>query len=269
MNRSKIIKQLRKKDVFIITHIPKTSGSSLSYLLSKQKPDIFWPHYEKTNNVPRYISGHMCYGVHNKWGLDNSRVKYITILRDPVKRWKSVFDYALMRYHQGNIKSGMVVFFETCGGSIEKFLEWCLNNGSNRDVMTKIVSGVEDTSNIDGYKDSYKKKGKLYFSQMGQTAWAKRSYKISKEKMDDMLDIAKNNLLKKYHFVGFMEDGENQNKICKALGIRSKKKQVFRRKSIKNKKISWDSKTITDMLIELNSYDIKMYNYAVDNMSDF
>jgi len=264
MNREKVIDRLRKQEVFIITHVPKTSGSSLSYILRDQKSKVFWPHYEKTNSVPEYISGHMPYGLHKLWGLDESNVRYCIILRDPIRRWKSIFNYALMRHNEGAVRkiSCINTFQDQCHGNIEKFLQWCIDNSCNRDIMVKMASGDEDVSNIDGYKDHYEKKGKLYFSQTSQVSWGTRKNKISDDKMKDMTEKAKYNLLNKYYFVGFTEDNDNQKKICEALGLKVPASQVFKRRSVKDKKINWGSSSVEEMLIELNKYDIKLYEFA-------
>ncbi len=169
-----------------------------------------------------------------------------------------------MRYHEGAIRKGVPIetFYNDCDGNLERFLDRCIKHGVNQNVMTKIVSGEEDVNNIEGYEKHYKKKGRLYFSQVSQTAWGDRYDSISDDKMDIMLNVAKSNLLDKYYFVGFVEDENNQQKMCDALKLKFNGKNLVKRKSLQRKGIDWENSNIHDMLVELNKYDIKLYNFA-------
>ena len=88
---------------FLISHIPKTAGTSLKSLVSKHNPDsvliygnelsIGNPNIEfiskfRAKASPSLVMGHFSYGAHRLLG---TQPKYITMLRDPIERVISLY----------------------------------------------------------------------------------------------------------------------------------------------------------------------------------
>jgi hypothetical protein len=246
-----------KKEVFIFTHIPKTSGSSINLILRKQKGDCFWHHCEGDSKVPMYISSHSSYGAHNIWNLNEKNVKYFTILRDPIERWKSAFNQILFYRKSAGAKK----FYGSCEKDIRKFLKLCIDENRNKNTMTKMISGVMGNSYFKSQS------GKIFFTQTAQFT-NNPMPDIEESRMIEILKTAKNNLLNKYYFVGFMEDEDNQKKMCNALRLKYDN-EIFKNriKKIEDfKEIDWEGKDVKEMLIKLNKYDIRLYDFAINKI---
>lgn len=93
----------------LISHIPKTAGSSLRALVERHSPDAVWvydgelslsdPDQDftqafKASAAPSVVMGHFSYGAHDLLGISP---EYVTVLRDPFERIVSLFRYFRQR----------------------------------------------------------------------------------------------------------------------------------------------------------------------------
>lgn len=89
----------------IISHIPKTAGSSVRSLVETHNPDANYVYKSELklgnldfNFISRFrererssvLMGHFSYGVHS---LLNITPQYVTVLREPIARIKSLYQY--------------------------------------------------------------------------------------------------------------------------------------------------------------------------------
>jgi hypothetical protein len=92
-----------EKQLLVYIHIPKTGGTTLKNIISKQfLPKEVWLHMEKDTNRKmqakrkidqlRCIGGHCWYGVHDDF---DRPYKYFTMLRNPFDRVISEYYYIL------------------------------------------------------------------------------------------------------------------------------------------------------------------------------
>jgi hypothetical protein len=249
---------MRRKDIFIFTHIPKTSGSSIVHILReehKNKNKVVWSMDEDWKSLPDCISAHAPYGLHERWGLSLDRVKYITILRNPIDRWKSFLRYII---RHGNKKD---LFHKHGKGSLPRFMRWCLSHDCNKNIMVKMISGFDDSDNLIKWEEHKKEGREDYFNRPTMCCWGGRRSQTPRHVLDDLLSKAKNNLLNKYYYVGFQEDRNNQKKMCEMFGVKYPKKGVFRRSTDRKIDVEWDEES-EEMLAKLNEYDMKLYKFA-------
>jgi hypothetical protein len=82
-------------------HIPKTGGTSLTAAIDAHySPDEIWPHRtwpewprgeELDPSRVRLVRGHLGYGLHSQ--VTPARLRYFTVLRDPIDRVISLFHH--------------------------------------------------------------------------------------------------------------------------------------------------------------------------------
>jgi hypothetical protein len=78
--------------ILIFLHIPKTAGTSFNHILRdiygksfyRVKPGGKWRKAKRLPVSTRCVTGHMPYGIHKKWKLED--FQYVTLLRYPVDR---------------------------------------------------------------------------------------------------------------------------------------------------------------------------------------
>lgn len=119
------VRPLRPDERLCFLHIVKTAGSSFSHHLKNQFnaedicPARYWPDLlampEKERNRYRLISGHFAHDIANY--LDDRSTRYVTMLRDPVARTISVFEYAQWFVN----KAGHEHDYGRMSGHIDKF----------------------------------------------------------------------------------------------------------------------------------------------------
>ncbi|WP_243292920.1 sulfotransferase family 2 domain-containing protein [Bacillus sp. FJAT-47783] len=88
--------KLNNDEILIFMHVPKTAGSTLRSIITKQfHLSELYQHYpnairgKKTDNI-KCILGHDYFGFHHEL---NKSYKYITMLRDPIDRVISEYYY--------------------------------------------------------------------------------------------------------------------------------------------------------------------------------
>lgn len=116
-------------------HIPKTGGTTLLTLLSKN-----YPHLKRLRNgrgwdgakIPKMtdcVSAHMPYGM---LPIDNP--EYITFIRDPVDRLLSFYYYVTAKGDTNN-------WGKQIAG---RNLEWFLNSGLQDNEQVRLLAGVDN-----------------------------------------------------------------------------------------------------------------------------
>ena len=109
--------------IIIFVHVPKTAGTALDgvikrsyadgewYSVRKKEPDFYKAELgELARAQPRrlrFVTGHAPFGLHEVMG--DAPTQYITLLREPIERLKSFFNYAKRHpdHHlHAEIKSG-------------------------------------------------------------------------------------------------------------------------------------------------------------------
>ncbi|MEQ9716513.1 MAG: sulfotransferase family 2 domain-containing protein [Candidatus Asgardarchaeum sp.] len=241
--------------MIIFTHIPRTGGRALieySYKEYRRKRTVTRFHRKEYSDPPpsypdkyKFAVGHVAYGCH-KYFPDTKDIKYITFLRNPISRWKSFFNKTIFTT---NTSYRRELWIKKARGNIISFLSYVLKNDMHCNVMVKMLSGLEDLSNIirvPGIKYTY-----IYTS---------RKKKYSEDEMEKFYEAAKYNLLNNYYFVGFQENYVNDfKKLSDKLGW--KKKSLKRSNVSKNKpRVGWKDKKVRKLLRQMNKYDIRFYN---------
>ncbi len=178
--------------MIVFSHIPKTAGTSLKYIL-RNTYGIQHIDSIKTNRTPftlddlqfakkifrrpKAITGHNIVDPHRN--LQGIEVKLITILRDPVMRCISHYQDDVVRR-----------------GNTQTFQEW-INQETNQNLSVKIIAGSDDLS-----RARYLLKKKFTFT--GITEKFEDSLKILKIQLNEPLNLtyarlitAKDNRIKK------------------------------------------------------------------------
>jgi hypothetical protein len=101
---------LKKGDLFVFVHIPKTAGSTFKRMLSRQFPASGMPKIgpdyqasldqirslsEAQKDRVRCLSGHLPFGVHRYF--PNRKMHYVSFVRDPVDRTLSEYFFLRKR----------------------------------------------------------------------------------------------------------------------------------------------------------------------------
>ena len=185
-------------------HIPRTSGTTVEHLA-------------RQNGVNLEV-GHWPFGCFNGDSL-------FTFLRDPVKRWVSVFNHSYKR-------KGYVLWeWYREYKSVQKVLRKCLKTGVGCNQMVRQL----------GCPDFYE----VCRPQL-MSGFADR----------DMFRTARRRLRKRFDFVGVVECGGHE-RLCKYYGWRYQKRQ--RHESTTQSLIDLNDRDTMVMLNEINKYDIKLY----------
>jgi hypothetical protein len=163
--------------MIVFSHIPKTAGTSLKFILrnnfGRQHIDSIKTHRspymlddlqfaKKVFGNPLAITGHnLVDPVGNLPGID---AKFITILRDPVTRCASHYQYDVVHL-------GITATFE----------EW-INRKENQNLSVRIISGSEDVS-----RAKYLLQEKFSFA--GITEHFENSLKLLKIQLGEPLNL--------------------------------------------------------------------------------
>lgn len=219
-------------------HIPKTGGQTLHKIIMRKftpQEIYYFEHFfnykkyidefintSKKDNKFKYIKGHVGFGLHNK--LDRN-FTYVTILRNPVKRTISHYNYILNHLRNTNkykkIKNKTIY---------EYVSDYNLNN-----IQTRFLA-----SN-DGFP--IMKEDKEYIG--------------IKE-----LKRAKNNLKENFDFVGILEKFNKGLLLLKEV-LNLKDIQYVKWNKTKNKTQKKSvSRSINQFIKEKNQIDFKLYGFA-------
>lgn len=132
------------------SHIPKTAGTSLKFLVKEYSPNavhiqknqfsLLNPQLEFLSNLkklypqPPLVMGHFSYGVHRFLGLKPS---YITILRNPLDRVVSMYKY--LKTHPADDNDHHE--YLNSGNSLFTFVNSCVTESTNNH-MCRMIAGI-------------------------------------------------------------------------------------------------------------------------------
>jgi len=240
--------------VIIFLHIQKTSGSSINEILRSQKGRTFWYKYKGKRKIPDIISGHVPYGIHQSFSY-MKKFSYFTFLRHPIERWISQFYHGIER--KGSVGD---IIFKECNSNLMDFMEWCLANDASHNIITRQLSGLENRKNVKVYpRNPYPGKD---FGYCGAFGWFGRHKKATDKNFRSMLAEAKKNL-QTFDFVGYLENGfDDQLRLCRCYGFQPPKQEVKKRSTDRKREFDWEDPEIMARLVELNKYDIKLFQFA-------
>lgn len=239
--------------MIIFTHIPRTSGKYIERHVIPSKLKSIYKFHKKlmyigkegsypVNKNIQVITGHIPYGIHEYLRVDCSSFDYIVFLRNPIERWISEFNHSI-RY------PSFVKPIWKRSSSPRDFLRRCKKQERNTNIMTKQLSGMERFTDVIQDHKNY------------MFMWARRKKRYSEDDMQNMLNVAKENL-SKYRFVGF--PGESYYKrLCKIFNWKYKKCRRMNRSS-SNPMVNWKSKKYIDYIMDINKYDMALYNFAIE-----
>ncbi len=229
-------------DTLIFLHLPRTGGTTLRDILSKQYSD-HETFENKTlldtdenfneslvNQMSRYnlIKGHVYFGVHT---FIPQTCSYFSMMRNPVERTISVYNYIRKRsnhpYH--DLANSL---------SIEKFIESgeniMVNNG-----QTRLIAGRETSLNIP-------------FNKLNKSH----------------LEIAKNNINDYFLLIGLTERYDETILLLKHM-LRWDTPYYSIANAVRRvQKTDEMDPVIVDIIKQYNQLDIELYNYANKKFDD-
>ena len=237
------------ESTLIFTHIPKTAGTSLKQSAIFPNVDlerVYWVHgfgkliRDRPQNA-LVILGHFPYGAHRVLG--RGAFRYLTILRDPVERAVSFYNYVLL-CEKGN--PGHPVGYrwhpalpDAKRYSIDEFYEL----EQYRNIQTKFTAG--------------------YFWTRPRTVapdWFRR-WVATEERL---LERAKHNLLHRYWYFGLLERiGEAEETIARALGGVSTGERDVTRQTKGAHGIIQPTTAQRERIRQLNALDVALYDFAL------
>ncbi len=280
-------------DILILTHIPKTAGSTFNQIAQSSLQDRFGKrNFRQLNkesfcrkygikypyNVnkelpisPKYVDGHFPFGIHNIFPTKN--IKYVVFLRHPVKRYISCINH--MYKYVGSSVAGarrlgkiykekdvirMIKKFNdfiACDNSMVKFLSGYF---PYKDILSNMIQARKVLKNPKVINDKSKRINvfvNLFFDKN------ERFYKEEEK----WLSLAKNNL-KKYYFVGFQERFRDDTlNLFKKLNSKVDKElfQVRAQETPKYFQERTSNEEAYSLISEINKWDMLLYNFAISN----
>jgi hypothetical protein len=131
----------------LISHIPKTAGSSLHQFVRRFNPDTTYAYRSELSLIdpnldfalafrnapkPAIIMGHFSFGVHRMLGIEPA---YVTILREPIARVVSFY-----RYQRTLLDSAFAAHFKA-GMSLREFVSKNISEMTNNH-MCRCIAGI-------------------------------------------------------------------------------------------------------------------------------
>ena len=235
---------------YCFLHIQKTSGTSVvKYLHYVMDPSKFYDHYEARypssfgnklfndefdSSGIEFLHGHLDF---SQIKIINPYAKIITMLREPISRTRS--QYYWHKFYFGKLGIDWIV------DDIAKLPEMLATHHSPfadyDNAMTRMISGVG------------------YHMPLGSIS-------------NKILDLAKRNLEEMF-FIGYQEQfKESIGRLLNKFGVASesaKFQELINMDEIVTMNITDKSKPLSDneyqILEELNSFDIQLYQFAKEN----
>lgn len=229
---------MKKKETFIFLHIPKCAGTSFTRLLEANIPFSevfnFRPPYETqidvlksmaptARNRLRLITGHLSYGVHE---LVDSPCTYLTMLRDPIDRVISLYDF--IRQDQSHPLHDEVITM-----SLDEFSRGkCSSQITN--CMTRQLSGNPAVDFLNGKETC----------------------------SEEDLALAMKHL-NSFAFIGLQEEFHTSMLLCRLLfGWTTIHHTRVNQTSHRTRLADLDEKTL-EVLRTYNSIDLRLYEYGL------
>ena len=227
--------------MLIVTHIPKTAGTTLRVFLWRhiKEERRFAVHGDIVGDMAfllhdptevarlEVLFGHICYGWHE--ALDIRKPEYVTILRDPVIRAGSLFDFA-SKYE------GHYLYSRTRYMSFQKFM----SSGVTRTADNAMVRQL---CGVDRFLREPERDMVIPFGEVTK----------------DHLEMAKENL-RSYFLVGISERYQNfQNALSTKMGWPLYLQEFWNPRHVgRRTNIEKDRRWAEDFL----SLDCKLYEFA-------
>lgn len=245
MINSKREKYSNKNYSLIFQHIPKSGGSTLHSILKRfynkeNTYNIFAGDYsdegvnklqslaEKERKKIQLLKGHMPFGLHEYL---SSSAKYVTVLRDPVKRVISQYFYIKIN-PQNPLHETVVSNDWSVGQLVRSGKSVGLNNG-----LVRWLTGEIHALPFDGVSAEH-------------------------------LEMAKQNIIRHYLFVGINEKYD-ESLLILADKLSWLKKPYYRIHNLNKKnKRSEISEEDIDTITSYNQYDIELYEFAVQRLEE-
>jgi len=248
--------KLHDDDILYFSHLPKTGGMTLKNILDNYFDyDTILPAYvwnELLSITPidfhkyRFIRGHFGYQLHKS--LPKKPV-YITMLREPIKRVISAFEY--LKYLSSN--STKYAIFQ------DKSLEEILNDPVQRlrftNTQTRFTAIDMDDASFDKF---CKRISKSEINEIENTL--ERLYDNNSE--SELLRLAKAHLLD-FAFVGILEKfDESLFLLWYTFGWKPIRNIHRYNETPKHQRKPINKETI-NQVAECNNLDVELYNFAV------
>lgn len=248
--------------IILNLHQPKSAGKSLEMPLrrklgenlvrvSKVFPEIsvekiskyreeIANHYDEIfSDEIEVVTGHFYFGIHESI---NRKCKYISVIRNPVERLKSYYNYTM--------------------NSTEYFLkDFFVENAINFESLARFGDGF----NISGYPDEFN-----YMVENGQVRLISGIERPLSEPVDDeIFQIACDNIRK--HFL-FLATSDNVNEVVIALFLELghiPPLAIWPANVTKNKVVGEVSSELAEYISKRNAYDFKLLESAQESFSNF
>jgi len=263
--------------MIIFTHIAKTAGTSFAASIRDCYSNRFefeemetysrnnklitecFENKEKIDVESDFVHSHIPYGFHSIFNTED--YKYITILRDPIKRCvSSIRHSAKIRNTKGLVGDDVFANLFRHQNSDTDFINSLRENEINCNIMTKQLSGMN-------YKDVITDPNmKLQAQYYMPYSHCCRSY--TDDEMKEMLGAAKRNL-DTYAFIGLQDRFEESlRKYEDVFSCKTKKVSKKLKSTRGTMDLSSIDKDSIDCLNDMNKYDIELYDYVLERLID-
>lgn len=245
------MKQIQREQLLFV-HIPKTAGTSLNHMLADAiLGSETFRHYNSTSHLLKdkgrrnspVIMGHVHYDAFKTLNKD---CKIFTILRDPIDRTISAFEF--MKSHPETWLG------ELAQGTISEFLENEFVAKSIGDVQTRLLGVEINFQRLYAELKNNRITEEEYVSiinEAGHVTVGEAELERAKEHLANML------------FFGFTETfSDDVATLFAKLGYPCPEVRQSNRTPEKFKKRDKYSQTEIELIRSLNRYDVQLYEYA-------